>query len=288
MEKKVSTVFVLLSLVSIVIFIVTQLVSQLIFLIPMNQSLGNVIYGLIAFLSAYYLLKLYSTKVMKKELSFFRIGKFKLDPIWVAVAFVLPIVVSAVLISFPGTFINNKLPLNLKINAITGAVFAVGLGAGVVEELLFRGILMTALEKRWNKVIAILIPSILFAVLHVYVRQLDFVSFIFLLVAGTSVGVLFSLVTIASGSIWNSAIIHGLWNAIIVGGVISIGTELKPNALYSYILDSKSMYITGGDFGIESSVIALIGYILFIVIAVIVIKGKKELPIEEVNSEEEK
>lgn len=35
----------------------------------------------------------------------------------------------------------------------------------------------------------------------------------------------------------------------------------------TYVLSSKSFVLTGGEFGIESSVIALLGYIAVVVIA---------------------
>ncbi len=42
----------------------------------------------------------------------------------------------------------------------------------------------------------------------------------------------------------------------------------------TYVLDSKSFAITGGEFGIEASVIALIGYIVVTLIAFVMIKRR--------------
>lgn len=92
--------------------------------------------------------------------------------------------------------------------------------------------------------------------------EFEFLSCALVLVAGTMVGVMFSLITFATKSIWNSAIVHAIWNIIIIGGILWTGTEFDEYSLYSYVLDSKSFLLTGGAFGIESSVVAVVGYII--------------------------
>ncbi len=37
-----------------------------------------------------------------------------------------------------------------------------------------------------------------------------------------SVGIIFSLIVYESGSIWSSAIVHGIWNVIIIGEILNI------------------------------------------------------------------
>lgn len=44
----------------------------------------------------------------------------------------------------------------------------------------------------------------------------------------------------------------------------------------SYVLDSKTFAITGGEFGVESSVVALIAYIVVAVFAFVMIKKKRK------------
>ncbi len=46
--------------------------------------------------------------------------------------------------------------------------------------------------------------------------------------------------------------------------------------MLSYVLDSKAFAITGGGFGVESSVIALIAYIVVAVFAFVMIKKKRK------------
>lgn len=76
------------------------------------------------------------------------------------------------------------------------------------------------------------------------------------------VGVMFSLIALEGHSVWNSAIVHGVWNMIIIGGGLTIGTEVNGYSVSSYVLETRSFWLTGGEFGIESSVVAIIGYIV--------------------------
>ena len=56
------------------------------------------------------------------------------------------------------------------------------------------------------------------------------------------------------------------------------GMDIKMDkySVMTYVLNSKSFAITGGEFGIESSVISLIGYIVVVGIAFIMIKSSKK------------
>ena len=60
---------------------------------------------------------------------------------------------------------------------------------------------------------------------------------------------------------------HGIWNIVMVGGVLNIGPQPQDGALFSYVLDTRSFLLTGGDFGVEASVPALAAYLLFAALA---------------------
>ena len=79
-----------------------------------------------------------------------------------------------------------------------------------------------------------------------------------------------------SCSVWNSGIVHAIWNIVIIGGGLAIGEKMDPYSVMTYVLDSKVFAITGGEFGIESSVISLIGYIIVAGIAFIMIKSNRK------------
>ena len=77
----------------------------------------------------------------------------------------------------------------------------------------------------------------------------------------------FTAIASSTKSIWNSAIVHAVWNIVIIGGIMWTGTEFYEYSLYSYVLDSKSFLLTGGEFGIESSIVAVVGYTVVCVVA---------------------
>ena len=78
-------------------------------------------------------------------------------------------------------------------------------------------------------------------------------------------------------SVWNSGIVHAVWNIVMIGGGLALGEKADEYSVMTYVLDSKSFAITGGEFGIESSVISLTGYIIVAGIAFVMIKsGKKK------------
>ena len=187
----------------------------------------------------------------------------------------MPCLVSGILLLTNGHWENNPFETIVVWEIITGAVFFYGIGTGIVEEMIFRGVIMSTLEYRFNKIAAITVPSVLFGLIHIVGRDLDFFSIIQLIIAGSIVGILFSLVTYETGNIWNNALIHAVWNMIIIGGILNIGDTSSEYAIYNYVLDSESFLITGGDFGIEASIVAILAYAIFIGVAVLLMKKKK-------------
>lgn len=77
-----------------------------------------------------------------------------------------------------------------------------------------------------------------------------------------SAGIMFSMIAIESDSVWNSEIVHAIWNIIMIGGGLAIGQKADQFSVMTYVLDAKSFAVTGGEFGMEASVISLVGYII--------------------------
>lgn len=159
---------------------------------------------------------------------------------------------------------------------VTGGVFYYGLAAGIVEEVIFRGVILGCLERRWNREIAVLVPSALFGLVHRIGASLDLPSTVQLLVAGPIVGILFSLIACESGSIGNSALVHGVWNAALLGGILHIGSTADSASMYNFVLTDASFLLSGGDFGIEASVLAIAPYLLGILLAAVLLHRKNK------------
>ncbi|MDE7326082.1 MAG: CPBP family intramembrane metalloprotease, partial [Lachnospiraceae bacterium] len=139
------------------------------------------------------------------------------------------------------------------------------LKAGILEEMLFRGFIMRLLEKRWSKPLAILLPSFLFSLAHIPAMESFTVGGVVLLViSGTLVGVMFSLIAYRGNSISNSVLIHSMWNLVMVTDILHITTAQGAygRPLIQILIPSDNILLTGAGFGAEASLIAMIGYLL--------------------------
>lgn len=252
---------------SVVFLILASVLSQgvvmaLLAMAGVPAWLYHIVGGLLYAALAYLMVWLFCTKYLKAELSVFLIPKRRIQIKWAVAAVLLPVLVTAVYLFLPGGFIVNPLDTGTKLAFVTRGIFVAGLGAGIVEELLFRGLLMNAVIQKWGKTAGILAPSLLFASLHIIGMNFSLLSCVQVLVAGTLVGVMFSLIALESHSIWNSAVVHAVWNMIIIGGGLTVGTEVNEYAACSYVLETRSFLLTGGEFGIESSVVSILGYLV--------------------------
>ncbi|MBM7687299.1 CPBP family intramembrane glutamic endopeptidase [Defluviitalea raffinosedens] len=251
---------------SILILIISQilavLIAEALLKVKVPEFACNIICGILYILFTYYLIKLLCKKYLNDELGNYYITKFKLESKWVVVAIFLPVIVTVCFFLFNGTFEQNAMDLNSKLSILSRGIFFTGLGAGITEEMVFRGIMLNVVEKKFNKKVAIIIPSLLFGIAHLIGINFSLLNWALVIIAGTMAAIMLALITYESKSIWNSAIVHAVWNFVIIGGVISVGTELNHYSLYSYILESKSFALTGGEFGIEASIIAVSGYCL--------------------------
>lgn len=198
-----------------------------------------------------------------------RIMPFRLSPFWAALAVIMPVMVVVLSIIAGGHWEIAPLSNEMKGAALGWAVCYVGLATGFVEEAIFRGFLLATLEQRMGRAFAIIVPSVLFGVVHVMGRPMDVGSFVQMVLAVSLVGILLSLMTLETGNIWNAVLIHAVWNMIIIGDVIAIGSEASDTAWASFVLNSRSSLVTGGDFGIEASFMAIATVGLFTVLALV-------------------
>lgn len=265
-------------ILSIVILVIAQnlslIIATLVVGVGIPAAAGNILAGILYVLFTYAGIIGLCRKLLKMPLQKLHITRFRLNTIWVICAIAMPLLVLLISILAGGHWEVNVLNTPDTWATLTGAVVFYGLAAGIVEETIFRGVIMGCLENRFNKTVAIIIPSILFGALHIIGNDLSFLSIIQLLIAGSIVGILFSLITYESNSIWNSAIVHGIWNMAIVGGILHIGSSPDSDSLFNYVLNNKSFVISGGDFGIEASIFSLIVYLAFVLLAVFLIRRK--------------
>ena len=233
--------------------------------VPVCNILAGILYVVFTYMGA----KILCAKFLKISMAEMRIPKFQIKAFWLLAAILMPILVLLISILSGGKWQSNTFDTETVLATITSAAAFYGLAAGIVEEIVFRGVIMGCLEKRFGKVIAVIVPSVLFGALHMIGSSLDIISIVQLLIAGSIVGILFSLVAIESNSIWNNAVIHSIWNMAIVGGILHIGSSADSDSMYNFVLDHKSFLLSGGDFGIEASIISIAIYLLFCIAAIV-------------------
>lgn len=266
---------------SIVIMVVLQLLSlfvgNLVVTAGLPKLAGNIItavmYGSLPLLVLWLI-----CRISKKQLSDFGIKKIKVFPLWAVSAFIMPLSVIFAMTQLNGTWIVSNAGKGEHIERIISSIFFF-LAVGIVEEAVFRGIIMKSVEKISNKYIAVIAPSLLFGILHIDSHYSP-LSCLQVIVAGTLVGILFSLVAYESGSIWSGALMHGIWDIAMSGGIINISVNNNENYIYNYVLKNRFFPLTGGDFGTEASIFAIAAYFIFSLVALILIikKSRTKIP----------
>lgn len=276
-EPSFTTIKAVLAIISgIVLVIFAGEISSLVYKFPLPPAISPIIYSLLYIVISYSLTRLCCTKILHISMNECFIGKPRIKISWLITAILLPIAVSGVLLCFPGQLIKNNISTSKAAYIIVFAIFRSGLSAGIVEEMVFRGMIMKALDKRFGRMTAIIIPSFIFALMHLIGVKMNIVSILQLIIAGTSVGIMFSLIVYESGSIWCSAIVHGIWNIVMVGGILTFDGAYHERAIYFYKLASESIILTGGEYGIESSIISVLAFIVIITLTLLLMKRKKE------------
>lgn len=280
-RKKVSTRKVLGGSVgAIIILVIAQLLAHMIesvvVVAKVPEGICNMIKGFLYLLFAYILLKFLAAKILKMKFEVLGIPKFRIDVKWVIAGILLPTIVTAIFLLLPGQFVSSEMNGMQMFATLSTGLFFSGIAVGFVEEFVFRGFILNLLHIRWNRTIAIIVPSFLFGALHIIGMDYSILSCCLVLIAGTLAGIMFSYIALENNSVWNSGIVHAIWNFIIIGGGIKISEKPDNYSIITYVLDSKHFAITGGEFGIESSIIAVCGYALVILLTILMIKKKKD------------
>lgn len=265
-------------IVLIVAQILAQLVASLFVLVKIPEGICNIIAGIIYVGLAFVLSELFSKRLLKIKIENLGMPKFSIKAKWIIVGVLLPVTVKAVyLFFFSGKYVSSGMNSNQIFSTLSAGIAFTGIAAGFVEEMVFRGVILNLLKEKWNIKVAVLIPSVLFGLVHIIGMDFSIISSLLVLIAGTMVGIMFSMVAIESGSVWNSGIVHSLWNILIIGGGLSISEKADEYSVMTYVLDSKDFVFTGGEFGIESSIIALLGYVIVTLAAICMIKKKAKV-----------
>jgi membrane protease YdiL (CAAX protease family) len=144
--------------------------------------------------------------------------------------------------------IDGLYPLSYMLPALAMAV-----SSGVLEELIFRGVLFRIVEESLGSWISLLISSFVFGFIHLINPAGTVMGALFISIeAGVLLGAAYMLTRL----LWVSIGFHICWNYTqsgVFSGIVS-GSDTDPGLIKATIDGPK--YLTGGSFGLESSLVA--------------------------------
>lgn len=144
----------------------------------------------------------------------------------------------------------------------------IAISSGITEEVLFRGVIFRIIDQRWGAIAALTVSAVLFGVIHMGNPGASLYSAIAIAIEA---GILLGACYMYAGNLWLPIGVHFGWNfaeADLYGGILS-GNELHKTLITAQFTGSE--YLTGGSFGPENSIPAMIictgGGLLFLWLA---------------------
>ena len=180
--------------------------------------------------------------------------------LWILVGFSLPFL-TVLIFYITGNLsiksINTQLSQSYIFDVIIKA-FGVSLASGFVEEIIFRGYFFNLLKSKYNFGISAFAPSLFFTLIHIGGAG-SLLNIFQLIVAGLLFSFMSLMIYVYTKSIWNAGIVHFLWNLLLLNGLIAFVTGGKNEVLVQLNIGDNPLF-NGGDFGIETSIPAIIIY----------------------------
>lgn len=148
--------------------------------------------------------------------------------------------------------------------AVAGMMCAIA----VSEEVFFRGVVFRLLRGRWGTTVALGISAVLFGLVHLVNPDASlWGAFAIMIEAGIMLGAAY----LATGSLWLAIGVHFGWNFAITGlfGSVTSGSEARESLVTA--TSSGPDWLSGGSFGPEASIVAILvcsaAIVVFLVVA---------------------
>ena len=255
-------------LVCFIAFILAQQVTgKILDLTPANKNLRNLIKGIISSIAVVSTYIYFFRKYEKREVSEFSnqgIGNYLL--IGIGIGALLQCLTILVIIANGGFEI-------VSVNPVSDMIipFTVAFSVAIFEEILIRGIIFRILEEKLGSYISLIITAIIFGGLHVANPNSTLLSG---LCVGIEAGFLMGAAYIYTRNLWFPIAIHFAWNFMQSGifGAVTSGNEKTASLLTTKITGSQ--LITGGEFGPEGTIQAIIFCLLAAIILLKLSKNK--------------
>jgi hypothetical protein len=132
-------------------------------------------------------------------------------------------------------------------------LFPLVFAQSAMEEIVCRGYLMQTLRGRFSTASSVAVVSSFFGALHLLNPGASVLGF----TSTVLIGVLFSLVTLQTGSLWLAIGLHTAWN-FTLGTIASMAVS---GLTLTHLLDVQvdgARWLTGGSYGVEASVLTVV------------------------------
>lgn len=166
---------------------------------------------------------------------------------------------------------------NLSVSGLGAFIFNLFMWfpQGASEELMFRGYMIPAFNKRYKTAVGVVVSSLLFSAFHSLNPGFTPLASINLAL----IAVLFALIYLLTGDIWMTSAMHTAWN-LTQGNIygLQVSGNLASNTVVKIVYDSNANpVITGGTFGPEGGLAttAVTCVCMVIVIALLISKSRK-------------
>lgn len=246
-----------------VVIIGQQIASKLLALTPLDKDYRNLLKGLFVSSAAVFSYILFFKKYDKRAITEFSTkGLGRNLTIGLLMGFILQSLTILVM------YLNGNYSIE-AINPVSYILipFAIMFTVAIIEEILVRGIIFRIIEEKLGTYISLAISSIIFGAFHLINPNGTLISSICITTAGFLLGAAF----IYSRNLWMPIALHFAWNFTQSGiyGAITSGNAKTNNLIEAKIQGPE--FITGGEFGPEGSIQAILfcalGTIIFMVLS---------------------
>lgn len=170
-----------------------------------------------------------------------------------------------------------KLTSNIQIGLIILYFFGFFI-QGMSEEVIFRGYFMSTIGGKHSAATAIAVSSVGFAIAHLANPGITVLAFINL----TLFGIFAALYIICFDDIWGACAVHSIWN-FTQGNVfgISVSGTGEAASVFRTTAVSDKAWLSGGEFGIEGSILTTVVLVAASVIVLLRIRKNQNTEVQE-------
>jgi len=252
-----------------VFILAQQLVGKILDVTTIDKNYRNLIKGIIASSFVAFTYIFFYKKYEKREIGEFSSkGLLKNTILGVLIGTTVQ-GLTIIVIYFWGNF--QIISVNPFSSIITP--FAIAFSVAIFEEILLRGIIFRIVEEKLGSYISLAISAIIFGAVHLLNPDSSVISSICIGI----VGFVFGASYIYSRSLWLPIAIHFSWNFVQSGifGAITSGNE-KTSSLFNTNISGAEL-ITGGAFGPEGTIQAILFWLLVSIIFMVIITKQNKI-----------